>query len=195
MDIMNITNTSNSRYAYYEIPLNNYEFAQAVNGEAIEDLQKYRPECREMFKDMYCGSFKEEFVARDPAEREYLQRYVDIINTPNDANAQIEMVNPDRYVVHVTNADVDTYVIVKMTYDKDFTANVNGEKLEIDDVGPYFMLLKPGKQGDYDIELAYNVSKTIIIGGITSGVSLLVLIIVFAMIRNKEFNGVRYKRG
>ena len=185
MAILNSTMTmhkANDRYSYFTIGLADPSFAQAVDQGKAEAVRMIAPGCRELFEEHYCGSSKEEFVRRDPAEIAYLGAYVDLLGQPYDAKATMTMIDPDTYRIHVHNATQETAVVVKMTYDKDFRASVNGEEKPISDIGPYFMLISPQRAGDYDITLTYT-PRIERIGAIISIAALLILIGAFTFRR------------
>jgi hypothetical protein len=190
------------RYAYFQIPLANPSFAQAVDGLQAESVQKLEPGCRVMFKDTYCGSVGEEFVSTDSAEIKYLAAYVNLTQTPygsnttytaynpnidaassrvtiQNINVTMTMHDPDHYTISVRNATVTTAIIVKMTHDSGFSASVNGKKLRITSIGPDFMLISPNMQGNYDIKLSYGIGKVAYIGAIISILSVLGLSVYF----------------
>jgi hypothetical protein len=169
-----------SRYGYFIIPLKNPSFAQAVDGKDVSDVQTLIPGCRVLFKVKYCGSTGEEFVSTDPVEVAYLRAYVDLMEKPYSSRAEMNMDNPDHYTIDVKNATKDTAIVVKMTYDKDFRATLgNGQKLKIEPVGPYFMLIHPQAQGDYTITLEYGMNKFILIGFFVSTLTIVGLAILF----------------
>jgi len=159
---------STSRYSYFKVPLKDPGFAQAVSASKAAEVELLEPGCREIFKEVYCGSAREEFVGTDNKENAYLQAYVSLLEENHTARATISMEHPDRYIIDVKGAGRDTAIVVKMTYDHDFTATVSGEQLEIVKFGPDFMLIEPGREGDYSIVLEYNMSRTIMLGGLLS---------------------------
>jgi hypothetical protein len=168
-----------ARYGYFPIPLSDPSFAQAVDSGRADAVLSLKPGCRVLFKERYCGSEREEFVSTDPAEQRYLEAYVKLLEEPNDASATFTMQDPDHYLITVSNATSATGVVVKMTYDKDFRASVNGEQVPIEPFGPDFMLLRPGRNGTFTMQLAYQVSMPIKVGATLSLATLLALIIFF----------------
>ena len=187
----------NERYSYYEIPLKNTEFAQAVSYSRTSEIKKLEPKCtREMYQELYCGSMGEEFVTKDPVEYKYLSAYNDLLDEDYTATAAYEMQDPDHYDIKMTDADSNTAVIVKMTYDKDFSATVDGTKVSIEPFGPYFMLIWPQKAGDYTIKLKYSFNKPATIGLIVTLLTITILVIYF--IFRPEMTKIdfhRFKRG
>ncbi len=179
---------NNSRYAYFEIPIRDPSLSQAVDGEKAALVKQLEPGCRVMFKERYCGSAKEEFVGNDPEEVTYLSAYVDLLEEPYYSTSNITMVNPDHYVIGVTNATNRTAVVVKMTFDENFKADIDGKPAKIRPFGPYFMLIEPQKRGDYEIALKYGLSKARITGFVISGAtaaSLLLLALFRPNFRDK----------
>lgn len=162
----------NARYGYFEIPLNNPDFSQTLDIDEATKLKEIEPGCRIIFKEKYCGSVKEEFIESDPEEIRYLEAYVKLIEKNNTAKAHFKMLNPNHYVISVTDANKDTAVLVKMTYDNDFKAKINEDEIKIDKIGPDFMLIYPAQEGDYEITLTYPyLPKIVLIGGIVSLIS------------------------
>lgn len=169
------------RYGYFSIPLVDPSFAQAISSAGAEEVETLAPGCREMFKEVYCGSVGEEFVSTDDTEVTYLRSYNALLEAQNPASATMDVENPQRYLISVVNATADTAVVVKMTHDRDFTASIGGEPLDITPFGPDFMLLKPQRSGDYTIVLEYHISKAVSIGFIVSITSLIILITAFSI--------------
>ncbi len=192
---INFTHIEGERYGYFEIPLQTYSFAQAVDGTKAREVKAFQPGCRTIFKENYCESEREEFVTLDTEEQEYLTHYVDLIETPYTSIATMEMVDPQHYKIRVENAQRSTDVIVKMTYDEDFVAIVDNEEVTIEKIGPDFMLLSPDREGSYTIMLEYKVSKIVTVGAIVSIITLLGVMVYF-IIRLKERKvRFRFKRG
>jgi hypothetical protein len=177
----------NYRYAYYSIPLANPSFAQAVPGEEADYVLSLKPGCRELFKEEYCGSVGEEFVSKDLAEQEYLTAYVNMLENPYDPHAEFTMVNPDYYSIDMRNATTDTAVVIKMTRDDAWRATADGKRLEIEDIGPDFMLVRPGLEGDYNVRLVYTMPKEHIIGAVISVITFIGLCLYFIIKPTKEF--------
>ena len=167
--------TNNTRYAYFEVPLANANFVQALDGAQAQQVQKSRPLCRVMFQDRYCGSFGEEFVSTDVQEVKYLRAYNELLEQPYTAKATMMMINPDNYQIKVQGADPSTVIVVKMTYDEDFEATVNDNEISIVPFGPDFMLLAPSQAGDYTIHLEYGPSMLFRVGVALSLLTLLAL--------------------
>lgn len=177
----------NYRYAYYSIPIRDASFAQAVPAEEVDYVLSLKPDCREIFKEVYCGSVGEEFVSRDEAEQAYLQAYVNMLENPYGAKAAFTMIDPDHYRIDVSNATADTAVVIKMTKDKSWVATVDGRELGIEEIGPDFMVVRPGIAGSYTIGLEYMIPREHIIGLGLSGITLLGLIVYFLWRPSKRF--------
>ncbi|RJQ15944.1 hypothetical protein C4573_07375 [Candidatus Woesearchaeota archaeon] len=184
--VLPFVQVNNSRYAYFEIPLTDPSFSQAVNENAAAAVQKLNPQCRIMFKETYCGSVKEEFVSTDTEEIRYLTAYVNLTDSPYEPKATMDMLNPNEYVISVKNAEQSTAVIVKMTHDPDFSATVHGKKVPITSIGPDFMLISPHTAGNYVITLKYSTGKLFLAGFIVSLVSILSLSAYFIIQRMKR---------
>ncbi|MFW6282560.1 MAG: hypothetical protein ACOC1P_00705 [Minisyncoccales bacterium] len=176
----------NERYGYFNLELENPELIQAVSLAEAENVQQYKPGCRTISKDVYCGSEKEEFVTLDYDEQRYLKKYLGLLNS-GKSNISFEKINPQHYQINVVNASTDTAILVKMTHDKDFTAEINNEEVDIEQIGPDFMLIIPEKEGDYTINLRYNMSNLIIIGAVISVVSFFILIFISVFPQKKSF--------
>lgn len=169
-------NDINERYGYFDLELEHPEFIQAVSKDEAQDVLNYNPGCRTLFKEEYCGSKREEFVTVDYEEQRYLKKYVELIRKNNSASVSYEEVNPQYFLINVENASENTAIIVKMTYDADFSAKVNGKNIGIERIGPDYMILYPNKSGNYSVDLKYHASNLILIGGIISIVTILILI-------------------
>jgi hypothetical protein len=184
------------RYGYFIVPLANPSFSQAISRARADWVQEAEIGCRELFTDIYCESDREEFVTTDPREIEYLSRYVKVLEEPYSSVAEMTMVTPQHYRIDVRNAEPDTAVVVKMTYDKDFRATVDGREIEIMDFGPQFMLLSPQQQGDYTIYLEYRISRYVIVGAIISLVSIIMLALYSLLGRRINFSRLfMFKKG
>ena len=182
---------NNTRYAYFRIPVTDPSFSQVVDINAASDVQKLEPGCRVMFKETYCGSSKEEFVSTDTEEINYLTAYVNLTDTIyNSGNTKSDMVakDPNHYGISVKNALATTAVIVKMTHDKDFTASIDGKKINITSIGPDFMLISPGISGDYTINLEYHSGILFTAGLVISGLTVMILSIYFIARYNRKRN-------
>lgn len=173
-DNLDFVRVNASRYSYFEIPLKDPSFVQAVSRSGTAKVKELSLGCRIIFKEKYCGSRGEEFVSTDTAEISYLSAYVDLLEESHDAKAEMIMDNPNHYSIRVRNAK-DTSIVIKMTYDPDFSASVNGKKAEIEPFGPYFMLINPGVDGDYSISLKYGLGWPLIAGLLISAATLLAL--------------------
>lgn len=167
--------TNNTRYAYFDIGLANPSFSQAIDAGKASEVKKLSVGCRTMFKEMYCGSFGEEFVSTDADEIRYLSAYALLLEEPYASTAHMTALNPNHYRINVSNAVPSTAVVVKMTYDKDFVATAGGKKIPIEPFGPYFMLISPGLNGDYSISLEYRLSPLYLVGAILTFGSVLIL--------------------
>lgn len=188
----------NERYSYFEIPLAHPELAQAVPAQGVREVAALELGCREMFEEEYCGSRKEEFVSTDDAEVAYLSAYVELLEQEYAPRARIEMRDPDHYTIRVEDAQEETMVVVKMTYDEDFLAQVGGREIPITRIGPDYMLLAPGQQGTYEIELEYEIASSIRIGAIAS-ISVIALLAVFFLVRRfvrlKKPSFMQFRKG
>lgn len=167
------------RYAYFEVPLVDPSFAQAVDAMAAADVLALEPRCRVLFREEYCGSVREEFVSTDPTEARYLEAYVALLEAPSGVDVSMTMRDPDHYLIAVRNATPQAAIVVKMTYDDDFVATVDGAEVPITRFGPDFMLLSPQRGGDYGIMLEYRVSRLILIGAVISVTSIILLALAF----------------
>jgi len=178
--------TNNTRYAYFEIPVADPSFAQAVDMNAAFDVQKQEPGCRVMFMEKYCGSVKEEFVSTDTVMIKYLTAYVNLTDSSYSAKANMTMLDPNHYDISVKGAVSTTAIIVKMTHDKDFSASMNGIKIPITSIGPDFMLIAPQITGDYTIKLEYHNGGLVTVGLIISFLTVIILSIYFIAKNSKN---------
>lgn len=198
MERMNITFPlvqNGSRYAYFEIPVANPSFSQAVSAKRASKVRELEPNCRVMFRERYCGSAREEFVTTDIEEVRYLAAYVSLLEEPYSANASILMINPEQYEIRVDNASSDTAVVVKMTYDKNFVATVDGKSVPIEPFGPYFMLIKPGLQGSYSVRLDYGLSVARIAGIVVSALTATGLVMFNVVRAFRPLRMLKFKEG
>ncbi|HYD03276.1 MAG TPA: hypothetical protein VEC16_03160 [Alphaproteobacteria bacterium] len=185
--------TNNSRYHYFDVGLVNPAFAQAVDLAQAENVQKLRPKCRTMFKEVYCESAREEFVSTDIEEIRYLSSYVRLTEEPYDPSISVDMqmYNPDHYTIYVKNASTSTAIVVKMTHDPGFEATINGKEVEITTIGPEFMLIAPKMEGDYIIKLEYSSGAMFAIGVAISVLTIALLSVYFIIYR---LNSIKYSR-
>jgi hypothetical protein len=182
----------NYRYAYFAIPIRNPEFAQAVPEMAAEGgvdyVQSKKVGCREIYKTVYCDSHLEEFVGKDTKEIEYLTAYVNMLENPYYATAKFTRINPDNYRIDVFNATADTAVVIKMTYDKAWLATVGDKRLDLEIIGPDFMVVRPKQSGDYTINMKYRINKEYLIGAVMTVTTFLGLCVYFFFKPKKNFN-------
>jgi len=180
---LNFHSNNNSRYSYFQVPLEDASYAEAVDGKLAAEVQSLQPKCRVFFKEKYCGSYNEEFVSIDKSEIYYLSEYVNLLESFYTADANMIMKDPQHYSIFVKKAKIDTAVVVKMTYDKDFVASIGNKKVKVEPFGPYFMLITPQQSGDYNIDLVYHVSRPIVIGAWVSVMVFIGLAIIFGLKR------------
>jgi len=194
--ILPFTYDDEQRYGYFDIYLSDPTYAQAVSLTEADEVLELEMGCRIMYQERYCGSIREEFVTRDSDEVRYLQAYVNLIDQSNPANADMIMVNPNHYTIQVTNATLDTAVVVKMSYDDLFRATINNRIADIQEIGPGFMLITPQLDGDYAIELMYTRNPKFVAGAIVSLLTFIVLLVYFIfrpnLLKYRVFN---FKRG
>jgi hypothetical protein len=185
----------NARYAYYSIPIADPEFAQAVPEDEADFVLSIRPGCREIFKEVYCGSVGEEFVSKDEAEQKYLLAYVNMLENAYEPEADFRMIDPDHYEIDVHNATEDTAIVIKMTKDESWQAKLAGQELEIEEIGPDFMLVRPNTEGDYTVTLTFRTPKEYLIGAIISGTTFIGLCIYFLIRRSKPAKPFAFPEG
>lgn len=169
----------NYRYAYYSVPIKNPEFAQAVPESEVDYVQSLRPRCREMYKVVYCGSVGEEFVGKDEYEVKYLEAYVNMLENPYNTTTEFIMTDPDHYRIKVFNATKDTAIVIKMNNDQSWHASVQQQGLKIESIGPDFMLVRPRRQGNYEVQLVYRLNREYFIGAILSTITFICLVLYF----------------
>jgi hypothetical protein len=177
-----IHRNESDRYGYFEVPLANPHWTQAVNGTAAREVMAMEPGCRIIFQEEYCGSKRQEFIMTDPEEIDYLTAYVELLEQPYQARAEFLMIHPEKYAIEVTNAVQDTAVVLKMTHDKNFRAYVDEEEIGIMTIGPDYMLITPNRPGTYIIDVEYTIPATIRIGAIISLVSLALILLAFLIV-------------
>ena len=96
---------------------------------------------------------------RDALDRNDLSRYVNLTqNLSNDSSAKVTYLNPnpDSYQITVSAASQNTAILVKMSYDPEWHAELNGRDLGISAIGLGFMVIYPQTQGDYTLALHFD---------------------------------------
>jgi len=84
--------------------------------------------------------------------------------------------DPDRLSIEVQGATPDTGILLKMTYDQRWRAQSEGDVLQIERIGPDFMLITPGLAGDFIITMRCGRSLTEQFGLVISLVAALLAI-------------------
>ena len=118
---------------------------------------------------------------QDALDTPGLSRYVNLTqNTSNDSGAQVtySILNPDLYEISVTHASRDTAILVKMTYDPGWHAEINGRELEISSIGLGFMIIYPQTEGDYFLTLNFTRSLSEIGGLVITIITLSSIIVI-----------------
>jgi hypothetical protein len=102
----------------------------------------------------------------DVLDRRGLSAYVQLTQNETNSDAKVEynIVNPDLLTISVTNATPDTAVLVKMTFDPRWQADLNGKPVKISQIGPDFMVTCPRVEGQYHLTFHFWPSQGELIG-------------------------------
>lgn len=144
----------------YEIPLTRSALVQTISAESAESLTP----------------ITNALDIRDLAAYDYLTQ----VNPNSNATATYTYPNPDLMEVSVRGATFDTAILVKVTFDSRWAAEVNGGRVEVSRIGPDLMLVSPRTDGDYHLTLSLQHSDGETIGfyGTITTVILLIAISV-----------------
>ncbi len=144
------------RYAYegfavFEVPSVRSELIQAVDSN-IQDLIK------------------------NVDDVEGLTKYVGAIEAASNAKCSYRFEGVDRVTVSVTDATESTAILVKMTFDQRWKAYVSGGEIPIVESGPNFMLIKPERNGSYELKLICDRTTSETMGIATSIATTLIIL-------------------
>ena len=97
--------------------------------------------------------------------------------------------NVDQISVNVNGATSITGILVKVTDAVGWVASVGGQDLELFEAGPDMMLVFPTSGGNYELNLNYGATTTVIIGDILAIVGCLLIVVTFLKSRLKIREG------
>ncbi len=96
-----------------------------------------------------------------------LSAYVKLAQNPTNSTGvrvTYTMINPDLLQVSVSGALPDTAILVKMTYDLRWHAELDGKPVGIQQLGPDFMVTYPQTKGNYQLTFHFGRSEGETIG-------------------------------
>jgi hypothetical protein len=96
--------------------------------------------------------------------------------TNSTATVNYAVVNPDMLTLSITNAIQDTAILVKMTYDPGWSADLNGTPINIFPFGPDFMITYPQSLGNYQLTFHFERSTQELIGLVVTLAFIVILI-------------------
>lgn len=97
-------------------------------------------------------------------DQQDLQGYLKLTDSPAGSHATYSILNPDQITISVTNASPDTAVLIKMSFDQRWQADINNQPVSISQIGPGFMIVYPATTGDYQINLHFGLSTSEMLG-------------------------------
>jgi hypothetical protein len=130
-------------FGIYEVPLTQPTLVQCVSAQSAASLQPIS----------------------DISDRQDLSNYVSLVNLPPiGPHATYSMPNPDEIVISVSNASTDTAILVKMTFDERWHADIDNKSVPIASIGPDFMIASPQATGNYHLVLNLQQSGGEVVG-------------------------------
>lgn len=122
-----------SRHGFkiFEVPLASNGLAEVVNLETIRHA-----------------------TIREPQDEQGLVEFLSTYGSVTGATAEVRYdpsQDPDRLSIEVQGATHGTGILLKMTYDRRWRAYIQDRELPIERIGPDFMLITPGKDGDFSV--------------------------------------------
>jgi hypothetical protein len=130
-------------FGVYEVPLSQPAVVQAVGAQAAKSLR----------------------AITDAQDKRDLSKYVNLMDSPPaGTRVTYSRTNLDQVLVSVSNASSDTAVLLKMTFDPRWNAQMNGQPVPISQIGPDFMIVYPSTNADYQITFHLERSQGELIG-------------------------------
>ena len=145
-------------YGIYEVPLNHPSLVEAIGEEAAESLTP----------------ITNVLDVHNLAAYDYLTQ----VEPESNATTTYNSPNPDLLQVTVSGGTPDTAILVKMTFDTTWVAEVNGEPVETSHIGPDFMVAYPRTDGDYRLTFRLQPSEGETIGLYATIATLILLIAI-----------------
>ena len=130
-------------FGIYEVPLPQPALVQLATAQAAKSLQ----------------------VITDAQDRRPLSDYLNLIDSPPiGPHVTYTRPNMDQLTISVSNASSNTAILVKVTFDQRWNAEINHQSIPISQIGPDFMILYPETNGDYQITLHLENSQGELVG-------------------------------
>jgi hypothetical protein len=121
-------------------------------------------------------------------DKQGLSNYLSLVDSPPvGAHARYSIRNPDQVVISVTNASADTAILVKMTFDERWHADLDGKPVLVRSIGPGFMIAFPEANGNYQLLFTLQRSEGEFVGYL---LSLITIIAVPVLIIVRRFSSV-----
>ena len=130
-------------FGIYEVPLTNPDLIECVSSQTATSLKP---------------------ISGILDQRD-LQSYLAMTDSPTTGpHATYSILNPDQIAISVTNSSPDTAILIKMSFDQRWRADINGRPLPISQIGPGFMITYPETTGNYQLTLRFESSLNALIG-------------------------------
>jgi len=144
-------------FGIYEVPLPQPALVQAVSAQAARSLHPIS----------------------SVSDANALSNYIHIVDTSvPGTRVSYTRPNPDELSIHVSNASSDTAILVKMTYDQGWEAQLeDGSPISLSQIGPDFIVAYPQKSGEYRLDLHFNTSTSQFLGWFTTVTTLLLVVL------------------
>ena len=98
-----------------------------------------------------------------------LSSYLSLVNSPPlSPQVTYSTPNSEQIVISVSNASTDTAIVVKMTFDQRWHADLDGRPITIASIGPDFMIVSPQSTGNYRVILTLQPSTGELVGYLLS---------------------------
>jgi hypothetical protein len=143
-------------FGIYEIPFSQTSLVQAVSARSARQLAPIS----------------------DVLDTHGLSDYLGLLDSSPGVQVLYDRPTPDQLIISVSNASVDTAILVKMTFDPRWTAEVNGSPLQIWQFGPDFMVVCPRMAGTYQITMSFGFSSDELLGYFLTGATFIAMIVV-----------------
>jgi hypothetical protein len=131
-------------FGVYEVPLRQGALVQCVSADASKVLNPIH----------------------DVLDIQGISSYVALTDSACGKQAHISYtrINADQIRIVASNATQETAILVKMTYDEGWRAEVNGHTLPLTILGPGFMIAYPQLNGNYQITLHFESPQGQVLG-------------------------------
>lgn len=128
-------------------------------------------------------------------DKQDLSNYLNLVNSP-PANPRVTYLipNPEQIVISVSNASTDTAILVKMSFDERWHANLDGKPISISAIGPRFMIASPQASGNYQLVLTLRHSMGELAGYLLSLITIVAVPILIVVSRFSSAFRMRKKQ-